>query len=145
MKADARVAAMNLARNDRSLIAWMLYASILLSLFACGIHHGQMSGLNLSGLGGAFCALGSDSGPGVDLGGSQQTQQATALFSCPLCSSFALAVAINSASWTLHQASTSTVAPIIVRSWAQPPPRYLWPSLNPRASPSDLLVVNPSA
>ncbi|MBB2495267.1 DUF2946 family protein [Aquipseudomonas ullengensis] len=127
---------MNLARDDRSLIAWVLYASVLFSLFACGIHHGQMSGLSLSGLNGAFCSVGSDSGPGVDLGGSQSTQQATASFSCPLCSSFAVAVAINSASWALDYVPGSAVAPIIVRSWAQPPPRYQWPSLNPRASPA---------
>ena len=47
---------MNLARTDRALTAWMLFASVLFSLFACGLHHGQMSGQSLSGLSGVFCS-----------------------------------------------------------------------------------------
>ncbi|MGB4072333.1 DUF2946 family protein [Pseudomonas sp.] len=132
------------SHRHRALTAWTLYCSLLLGLFACGIHHGQMSGLSLSGLGSGFCSLGSDNGPGVDLGSSEQTQQTASSLSCPLCSSFAGAVAINTSTWALDYAPGSAVAPIVVRSWAQPPPRYLWPALNPRASPANFLAVNPS-
>ena len=135
---------MNLARTDRALIAWMLFASVLFSLFACGLHHGQMSGQSLSGLNGGFCSVESGNGAAVDLGHSDQSQQAAPL-ACPLCSSFAFSVAINSSVWALDYAPGNAVAPIVVRSWAQPPPRYLWPSLNPRASPFSFLAVNQSA
>ena len=135
---------MNLARTDRALTAWMLFASVLFSLFACGLHHGQMSGQSLSGLSGVFCSTDGGKGSAVDLSHSDQSQQAASL-ACPLCSSFALAVAINASAWALDYLPGNAVAPIVVRSWAQPPPRYLWPSLNPRASPFDFLAVNQSA
>ncbi len=127
---------MKLARHDRSLIAWMLYASVLFSLFACGLHHGQMSGMALSGLGGGYCSVTDGGGAGVDLGGADQTTHTVAQFSCPLCSSFALAVAINTAGWLLAYVPAQRMAPVVVRSWAQAPPRHSWPSLNPRASPA---------
>lgn len=136
-----KVPPMKLARDDRSLIAWMLYASVLFSLFACGIHHGQMSGLALSGLDGGYCGMNSDAGPSVDMGSSDQKHHSLPSFSCPLCSSTALVVAISSHHWNLDYLPKSAVAPIVARSWAQPPPRYSWPSLNPRASPSQLPVL----
>ena len=77
---------MNLARTDRALTAWMLFASVLFSLFACGLHHGQMSGQSLSGLNGGFCSVESGNGAAVDLGHSDQSQQAASL-ACPLKSS----------------------------------------------------------
>lgn len=126
---------MKLAWNSRSLTAWMLYASVLFSLFACGIHHGQMSGLTLSGLGDGFCSVSSGAGAGVDLAGSDQQAPHLDQVSCPLCSSFAGAVAINTSVWATDFIPADNIAPIVVRSWAQPPPRYSWPSLNPRASP----------
>ncbi|MBD9482536.1 DUF2946 family protein [Pseudomonas sp. PDM14] len=129
---------MNLTRDRRSLTAWVLYASVLFSLFACGIHHGQMSGLQLSGLNGGFCSMGSDSGPGIDLGSSQQTPDA-AEFSCPLCSSSSLAVAVHSATWAFDPAHLHGVPAVSAGDWVHPPPHHLWPSLNPRASPA-LLV-----
>lgn len=129
---------MNLTRDRRSLTAWVLYASVLFSLFACGIHHGQMSGLQLSGLNGGFCSLDSDSGPGIDLGTTDPRQQAGAELSCPLCSSSSSAVAVNSSAWNFAPDLTGSLAAPTARLWAQPPPRFLWPSLNPRASPSAL-------
>ncbi len=125
---------MKIARQTRSLTAWMLYASVLFSVFVCGIHHGQMSGLSLSGLNGGFCSV-SDNGPGIDANGSEQQTPHLEQVSCPLCSSFSAAVALNADAWMLDYVPGTTVAPIVERSWAQPPPRYSWPSLNPRASP----------
>lgn len=124
--------------QDRLLVAWTLCACVLLGLFACGLHHGQMTGLSLSGLNGGFCSL-SGQGGGVDvddLGHSEQVAQ----FSCPLCSSFAPAILSGSHAGWQGLLPGQAVVPIVVRSWGQPPPRYLWPALNPRASPLDLHV-----
>lgn len=137
---------MKTVRNDRSPIAWVLYASILFSLFACGIHHGQMSALGMSGLNGGFCSLSSEHGRYMDAGDSDDSAPHLATqLSCPLCSSFAVAVAINTLPWALDYVPGNTVNPIIVRSLAQPPPRYVWPALNPRASPDTSLAVTLSA
>ncbi len=125
---------MKIARQTRSLTAWMLYASVLFSLFACGIHHGQMSGLTLSGLNGGFCSV-SDNGAGIDAAGADQQAPHLDQVSCPLCSSFSAAVALNSNAWLFDYLPANSIAPIVERSWAQPPPRYSWPSLNPRAPP----------
>lgn len=125
---------MTLTRDHRTLIAWALYTSLLLSLFACGLHHGQASGLRLSGLQGGFCAEGSNVAA-VDLGEGSAHQQADGL-SCPLCSSFGAAVALHSHTWALDFPPAVASAPSAPNHWAQPPPRHLWPSLNPRASPT---------
>ncbi|HBX56256.1 MAG TPA: DUF2946 domain-containing protein, partial [Pseudomonas sp.] len=61
---------MKLARTDRSLIAWMLYFSVLFSAFACSIGHGQMAGMQLSGLDGQYCSFDGNFGAGADLRGS---------------------------------------------------------------------------
>lgn len=125
---------MRIARNERTLVAWMLYASVLFSLFAFGIHQGQMSGLALSGLDGGYCSMGSSSGQGFDADSSDQGQQAFQL-NCPLCSSATLVVAVNTADWDLRNMSMGRLSPEVTRTLAQPPPRYFWPSLNPRAPP----------
>ena len=137
---------MKTVRNDRSPIAWVLYASLLLSLFACGIHHGQMSALSLSGLNGGFCSVSSEHGPYIDASDSGDPAPHLATqFSCPLCSSFAMEVAINTLAWALDYVPGGTISPIVVTSLAQPPPRYVWPALNPRASPDASLAVTLSA
>lgn len=132
---------MKRVRNERSLIAWMLYASVLFSLFACGIHHGQMSGLALSGLPGGYCLSGGDNSLSADSGSASESQQIAAQFNCPLCSSSSLAVTLNTASWNVGPLLSAAPSPIVERSLAQPPPRHLWPSLNPRASPYNALAV----
>lgn len=124
---------MKTARIDRSLIALTLFVSVLFSLFVCGIHHGQMSGLALSGLDGGFCSENAH-GAGVDLSGDE-TGQGAASYSCPLCSSYGLALALNSSTWGVDLQPQVAGVPTEQSTWAQPPPRYLWPSLNPRASP----------
>ncbi len=132
---------MKFVRAEQSLIAWTLYASVLFSLFVCGIHHGQMSGLTLSGLSGGYCAFGSDHGQSYNDSNSSQSQQMSAQLSCPLCSSTSLTLALNTASWNIGDLQSPLLSPTLERSLAQPPPRYLWPSLNPRASPTRFLAV----
>ena len=58
---------MKLARKDRSLTAWVLYFSILFSAFVCAISHGQMAGMQLSGLDGQYCSFEGNFGAGADL------------------------------------------------------------------------------
>ncbi|WP_322362666.1 DUF2946 domain-containing protein [Pseudomonas sp. Teo4] len=126
---------MKITRQARMLTAWTLYASVLFSLLLCGLHHGQMSGLRLSGLEGGFCSINSEHGKAIDLdnaGGDQHMAQ----LDCPVCSSFAMAVPLSSVGWSFIPTQAGASSPIVVRSWAQPPPRYQRPALNPRASPS---------
>ncbi|ANY87454.1 MULTISPECIES: DUF2946 domain-containing protein [Pseudomonas] len=131
---------MKISCRTRSLTAWTLYASVLFSLLMCGLHHGQMSGLRLSGLDGGFCSISNDHGPAIDLGDSGSDAHMVQL-DCPVCSSFALAVPLTGSALTFAQAQGNAPSPVVVRSWAQPPPRYLRPALNPRASPLFFLAA----
>ena len=131
---DDKFAAMKITRQTRTLTAWTLYASVLFSLLLCGLHHGQMGGLRLAGLQGGFCSINSEHGVAIDLddaGGDQHMAQ----LDCPVCSSFGMAVPLSSGQWSFTAVRAGATSPIVVRSWAQPPPRYQRPSLNPRASP----------
>ncbi|MDH4569918.1 DUF2946 domain-containing protein [Pseudomonas sp. BN414] len=125
---------MKIARPDRSLIAWMLYVCVLFNLFACGLHHGQAMGLELSGLGGAFCSGQSNADPGLDgnLGGSAASGW-SGVFKCPLCGTIPLAMAaLFTLLWLL---GVRDARPSTFETRRNAPPRYLWPSANPRASP----------
>lgn len=124
---------MKTSRQDRSLIAWMLYACVLFNLFACGLHHGQAMGLELSGLGGTFCSTGS-SGPLLDgdLGASSTSGYSSA-FKCPTCGTTLLGIAaLFVLAWLL---GVRDARPKLLEPRLKAPPRYLWPAANPRASP----------
>lgn len=121
---------MKLARTDRSLIAWMLYLSVLFGAFACSIGHGQLAALQLGGLAGGYCSAQGNAGPAVDLAGS-----AAPLLNagCSLCSTFgALILAAFFGLLGLLAASRAPLAPALP---ASRPVRFLWPAANPRASP----------
>lgn len=126
---------MKMTRADRSLIAWMLYASVLFSAFACSIGHGQMTGLQLSGIDGAYCSAQGSNGSAVDLNGSGTTLPNSATgFGCSMCSTFvgiALAAFFGILGLFLVPAR-KLIAPTRLLGR---PVRYLWPSANPRASP----------
>jgi hypothetical protein len=134
-KSGAEVIAMDRTRKDRSLVAWMLYACVLFNVFVCGIGHGQISGLTLNGVGGQFCSTSND---GVaDVGGDPGTQSESSSwasnFSCPLCSSITLSLVFQfSLAWLVR---TNHAQRKPVESGSKAPPRYSWPSANPRASP----------
>lgn len=131
---------MKTTRHIRLLTAWTLYASVLFSLALCGLHHGQMGGLRLAGLQGSFCSLDGEHGMAIDLEGTGGDQHMAQL-DCPVCSSFGLAVPLNSGGWSFTPAQAVATSPMVIRSWAQPPPRHLRPALTPRAPP----VVFPAA
>ncbi len=120
--------------SHRSLLAWLLYFSVLFNVLACGIGHGQMMGLSLNGLGGAFCSADDSAGPTLDSGsGSISDDSATPSFNCPLCGAISLGLALLFClSWLLRPRRDRLPA------WeprSKAPPRYSWPSANPRASP----------
>ncbi|MBD8792678.1 DUF2946 domain-containing protein [Pseudomonas syringae] len=126
---------MKLTAAQRSLTAWMLYASVMFSLLFCGIHHGQMSALALSGLNSGYCAL---SGNDVRSTTSEDSQPQDILdaggqWVCPLCSAAMVCLVLLIGLTWLRAARRRQAYPGEPRCKA--PPRYSWPAANPRASP----------
>nr|WP_298135873.1 DUF2946 domain-containing protein [uncultured Pseudomonas sp.] len=126
---------MNLTRPNRPLLAWMLYFSVLLSALACSIGHGQMAGMQLSGLDGSYCGGALGGALNGDLTGSGvPTANPATGFACSLCSSFVgLALAAFFGLLGLLPMRQPRLSPRPGRVGL--PVRYLWPSANPRASP----------
>ncbi|APU31784.1 DUF2946 domain-containing protein [Ectopseudomonas chengduensis] len=125
---------MKLARQDRSLTAWVLYFSILFSAFVCAISHGQMAGMQLSGLDGQYCSFDGNFGAGADLDGSGIVAPNPATGSnCALASLFS-AIILAAFFGLLGLLSASRALPGVGLA-VRHPVRYLWPSANPRASP----------
>jgi hypothetical protein len=125
---------MTLSLPNRSLLAWLLYFSVLFNVLACGIGHGQMLGLSLNGFGGAFCSADNNAGPSLDSGsGSVSDNPSLSPFNCPVCGAVSLGLALLFClSWLLRERRDRLPA------WeprSKAPPRYSWPSANPRASP----------
>lgn len=121
-------------RTDRSLIAWILYFSVLFGALACAIGHGQMAGLQLSGLDGQYCSFEGNFGAGADLTGSGIAAVNPATGSgCALCSSFG--ALILAALFGLLGLLAPSRAPLVPPPQAGTAVRFLWPSANPRASP----------
>ncbi len=124
---------MNLSRSNRSLLAWVLYFSVLFSALACAVSHGQMTGLQLSGMDGGYCGL--DASGSMDMGGVDSGVPMPFMGSvCPLCSTF---VALALAAFFGLLGLLPRQRPATLRPSAEPggAVRYLWPSANPRASP----------
>lgn len=126
---------MKLARKDRSLTAWLLYFSILFGAFACAISHGQMAGLQLSGLSSQYCSFEGNFGAGADLNGSGVVAPNPATGSgCALGSLFS--AIILAAFFGLLGLLAAARRPAATWLFVPHPLRYLWPSANPRASPA---------
>ncbi|MDP3846943.1 MAG: DUF2946 domain-containing protein [Pseudomonas sp.] len=122
---------MKLTRHHRALLAWTLYACVLFNALACSIGHAQMVGLQLSGISGMSCAVG-DSGA-IDSSDGAGQSSLSSTFSCPLCASVTLSLALLFClSWLLRPSRQRFLPRPAER---QPPPRFTWPSANPRASP----------
>lgn len=125
---------MKLARKDRSLTAWVLYFSILFSAFVCAISHGQMAGMQLSGLDGQYCSFDGNFGAGADLDGSGIVAPNPATgANCALASLFS-AIILAAFFGLLGLLVAERMRPLA----AQHIPRlarYRWPPANPRASP----------
>lgn len=130
---QGKFAAMKIAPTYRSLTAWTLYFCVLFNVFACGLGHGQMLGFELNGIGGQFCSVDGNDGPLKSAGGAPSSGSVTSTFNCPVCSGAIVVLALLFClSWLLRLVRPTRFRPT-VRSKA--PPRYVWPSANPRASP----------
>lgn len=119
-------------RRHRSLIAWALYAFVLFSALTCALSHGQMTGLQLSGVGGLYCSANDNALPGLDevapepAGGNLISR-----LDCPLCSGAVIALAaLLVFAWLLRSPGRSLRLP---DRQAKRSPRYHWPPANPRA------------
>ncbi|MCF5052034.1 DUF2946 domain-containing protein [Pseudomonas syringae] len=121
--------------SDRSLIVWTLYFCVLMNLFVCGLGHGQMMGQQLNGIGGAFCSVDGQQAPVSDKGlGSSSSSNISYYFSCPVGSAVTVAlVFLIGRGWLLGLGQTPRPAH---ERRNKAPPRYSWPSANPRASPA---------
>ncbi|QUW66237.1 DUF2946 domain-containing protein [Pseudomonas synxantha] len=124
---------MNRPSTNRPLIAWALYFCVLFNMLGCGLAHGQASGLALNGFGGVFCNLDGDTGALKDKQDGALTGDLSIPFSCPMGSAaFLTLVFLIGVAWLLSSADRR---PIMRKVRSQAPPRYCWPSFNPRASP----------
>lgn len=127
---------MALIRRRSQLLAWLLYASVLYTLAACGMHHGQMSGLTLAS-GTLHCSTNAGNWPAAQPTPDSDTPAHLSMaFSCPLCSSFAPMVLATVFGWVLSLLVSKAARPPVIRRIAPPPPRHAWPRLNPRAPPA---------
>jgi hypothetical protein len=125
----------NLTRKRTPLIAWTLYFSVLFSAWMCAIGHGQMSGMQLSGLGTQFCSLHSNIEAQDTLEhGSMSSMSSLTDSSCVLSSLFsAILIAALFGLFNRLKAEAPLPLPELNNRFA---PRDRWPLANPRASPA---------
>ncbi|WP_425273504.1 DUF2946 family protein [Pseudomonas morbosilactucae] len=126
---------MAVAQTNRSLIATMLIACILLGAFTCALRHASSVGLDLALGKPLFCASVSTPENVVELNSGESSQAHPEIpFNCPLCSTIGLNVAVMFClSWLLRFCLCALPPP-----WVEPDkthPHHAWPRLNPRASP----------
>ena len=122
---------MNMASHEKSLIAWVLYFSVLLSSLMCAMNHSQMAGLSLSGLDGQFCSVGAQGKATID----SDTSESMVLpgVDCSIASLFSatlLAVFFSLFLRLIGHPQKHLADRVASRS-----PRHRWPLSNPRASP----------
>jgi hypothetical protein len=125
---------MKLSLSNRSLVAWTLYFCVLFNVFACGLGHGQMLGFELNGIGGQFCSSLGNNSPVKNSDFTEQSASGwVSSLSCPICSAVTLSIAfLFFLTWLLRIGQKPRPRRELRR---KAPPRYSWPSANPRASP----------
>ncbi len=127
---------MKITRADRSLIAWMLYCSVLFNVFACSIGHGQMVGMQLNGIGGQFCTVDPRTqAPKPSPPADESLPTLSKAFGCPLCSTGGMGPALNSSLNVAVLPQPHAPPPAIVLA-ADIPARFTWPTAHPRAPPA---------
>ena len=125
---------MNRTRSHRASLAWLLYFSVTFAALVCSISQGQLAGLQLSGIAGVYCSTGNNGATG-DQAAAGASLAGSASFACALCSGVAgLAFAALFALLSLLPPRQIRPNPALLALATGV--RYLWPSANPRASPS---------
>ncbi|MCP3750487.1 DUF2946 family protein [Pseudomonas sp. SBB6] len=125
---------MNLPPSRRPLIAWALYFSVLFNVVCCGLGHGQMLGLGLNSIGGGFCTTSTDTSALENKGIALMSDNSgVGQYVCPCCvANFLSVLFLIGLAGLLSRVSRRR----FFRDLRfEPPPRYSWPSANPRASP----------
>ncbi|HLT03389.1 MAG TPA: hypothetical protein VK019_00325 [Pseudomonas sp.] len=74
---------MTVTRRHSPLSLWTLCLAVLLGAHLCGLHHGQASGLALSGLQGGYCSVDPAGFAPVPIEQAEPDGE----WSCPLCQS----------------------------------------------------------
>ena len=118
----------------RPLLALILYFSVLFSAFACALGHGQLAGLQLSGIDGLSCSASAAVASGERGDFAVAALAAVGGSGCLLCSSF-VGVALAAFFGLLGLLPLRQIRPVPALLCATKAVRYLWPSANPRASP----------
>lgn len=126
-------------RRHRALTAWMLYFSVMFAALVCAVGHGQMAGLQLSGLDAHYCSFEGNFGAGANLDGSGIVAPDPATGGgCLLASSFG-ALLLAALFGLLGLLAADTPRPLPVPAVTRCVRRH-WPPANPRASPTPLPV-----
>lgn len=127
---------MRISRSHKTFTAWTLYACVLFGVFFCGIQHGQMSGLTLSGLQGGFClTVSSDSSAEMTSAAERSTAQLLLKMDCPLCSYGGSAALLKSHSWLVRTVSDAKHF-LQTHQLLHLAPLQVWLAHSPRAPPS---------
>ena len=124
------------ARTDRSHIAYLLCAGLLVNALVCSFNHATHVGLGLLLGKGAFCLADNPTGTDDPPPAALLTAAPDLPINCPLCHPVTLNIALLLClGWLLLRGCIGTVR-LPPERRAKSPPRYAWPSLNPRASPA---------
>lgn len=120
-------------RSPRAATAWLLYFSVLFASLVCAIGHGQMAGLQLSGVDTSFCALDARSDAGIRPDANLVIPMGLLGGGCVIASSFsAILLAAFFGLFGLLGGDGLNPLPDLLLAIQR---RHRWPSLNPRASP----------
>lgn len=125
--------------SNRLAYAWIACFAVLFNLLAMPMSASAAKAPADQLLWGAFCSTGGTKLIAVSLGqldDSQQNDDHAVMQHCWCCSGNAPLLALPGQAPRLFLPSPALAAVPAVLSPSQPTPRQLWPSLNPRASPS---------
>jgi len=126
---------MTVARIDRSLIAALLIACIVLGAFSCALRHASSVGFALALGQPLFCSSTNTSASVLKRNANEPSQSHPETpFNCPLCSTISLNIALMFCLSWLLRSSQRALPPLWVQP-VKPHPRLARPRLNPRASP----------
>lgn len=129
------MSATNPARNDRSFIAYLLCAGLLVNALVCSFNHATHVGLGLLLGKGAFCLTGNPTGADDAPPAGLLTPAPDLPINCPLCHPVTLSITLLLCLGWLLRGRIGAV-PLPPERRAKSPPRHVWPRLNPRASPA---------
>lgn len=125
--------------SNRLAYAWIACFAVLFNLLAMPMSASAAKAPADQLLWGAFCSTGGTKLVAISLGAlddSQQSDEHPAMQHCWCCSGNPSPLALPGHMPRLFLPSPALAAVPVVQPPSQPGPRQLWPSLNPRASPS---------